>query len=85
MSLLKMPDNFGGGARPEGNSNTENSDSQESSNDRIQRPSAGFPDREQSQSGAQGIPDTSSIVMICISILALSFGIIFALKFKRRK
>ena len=68
-----MPPEFSGG---------ENGDKQ---NGQMQRPDGNFSDRGQSQSQLQSMISASSLVMIGISILVLGFGIVFALKFKRRK
>ena len=83
-SRPQMPGNFSGGTRPESN-NGENSNTQENSNDQMKRPDGNFPDRGQSQTQPQSMISASSLVMICISILALGFGLVFALNYKRRK
>ena len=82
-SRPQMPGNFPGGTRPESNVG-ENSNTQENSNGQMQRPGGNFPDRGQSQFGSQSAFSASSVVMICISVLVLGFGLVFALKYKRR-
>lgn len=78
-SRPQMPGDFGGGARP-GSNNRENDNTQGNSSSQIQRP-----ERGQSQTQPQSIISVSSLVMLAISVLFLGFGVVFALKFKRRK
>lgn len=78
-SRPQMPGDFGGGARP-GSNNRENDNTQGNSSSQMQRP-----ERGQSQAQPQSIISVSSLVMIAISVLFLGFGVVFALKFKRRK
>ena len=83
-SRPQMPGNFGGGARP-GSNNRENDNTQGNSSSQMQRPDGNFPDRGQSQTQPQSMISVSSLVMIAISVLFLGFGVVFALKIKRRK
>ncbi len=83
-SRPQMPGNFGGGARP-GSNNRENDNTQGNSSSQMQRPDRNFPDRGQSQSQPQSIISVSSLATIIASILILGFGIVFVLKYKRKR
>ena len=74
-SRPQMPDSFNG-MMPEF-SNGESG--------QMQRPDGSFSDRGQSQSQPQNMISASTLVMIGISLLVLGLGIVFALRFKRRK
>ena len=84
-SRPQMPGNFGSGTKPESN-NSETDNSQENSDTQTQSPDSGSrPDNGQSQYQPQSMISASSLVMIGISVLVLGLGIVFVLKFKRRK
>ena len=76
----QMSGNFGG--MPPEFSNGENGAEQDG---QMQRPEGSFSDRGQSLSQPQSMISASSLVTIGICILVLGAGIVFALKFKRRK
>lgn len=78
----QMPDDFQGGNRP-GFGNSENNTEQ---NGQLQRPDSNTrPDNGQSQIQPQSTFSASSLVMIGVSVLMLGFGLVFALRYKRRK
>ena len=78
-SRPQMPGNFGSGTKPE-SSNGESDNTQENSDAQPQRP-----DRGQSQDMPQSMLSASSLVMIAVSVLILGLGIVFALRYKRRR
>ncbi len=82
-SRPQMPGNFGGRERPD--SNTENNGTQENADGQTKRPDSGSRPDGMSQYQPQSMISASSLVMIGISLLVLGFGIVFALKYKRRK
>ncbi len=80
-SRPQLSGNLGGGEKTDydGGDKTEQ-DGQTQSNDNSVRP-----DRGQSQFQSQSIVSASSVVMIGVSVLILGLGLMFALKYKRRK
>lgn len=81
----QMPDNFQGGTRP-GFENGKNDSEHNNSNNQMQKPDSNSrPDNNQFQSVSQTEIPASSLVIIGISILILAIGIVFALKYKKRK
>ena len=84
-SRPQMPGGFQGGARPDsgdsaGKDGNETADTQTEKSDSSSRP-----DRGQSQYQPQSAVSASSLVMIGVSVLILGSGLLFALKYKRRR
>ena len=78
--IPQMPGNFQGGERPDsGFGSISVQDGQ------MQRPDSGFSNRGQSPFQPQSMISASSLMMIGVSVLALGFGLVLALKYKRRK
>lgn len=72
------------GTRPESN-NGENDNTQGNSSSQMQRPDGNSPNKGQSQVQQQSMISASSLVTIGVSVLVLGLGLVFALKYKRRK
>ena len=79
-SRPQMPGDFGG-MSPE----FSGGESRDKQNIQMQRPDGNFLDRGQSQTQKQNMISASSLATIIASILILGFGIVFALKYKRRR
>lgn len=83
-SRPQMPGNFASAARP-GIDSGKIDNTQESSDGQTQKPDGSFPDKGQPQAQPQSMISAPALVMIGISVVLLGFGIILALRFKRRK